>query len=154
MFVFLTTTGPIWFSFTVKLFIGPRRFITILGEDTFILLKEIDSKKIPPQNFFKNFFLKLKCNVGGYLNPSPFSSSALRRLQGQNYNFLYDRYYNHSCGDRNKVYFVSNYTIHTYIHFHYNIQGGRGHWTVYYTSPQSFIIRISYSLTQIKFLVG
>ena len=26
-------------------------------------------------------------------------------------------------------------------------QGGRGHWTVYYTSPQSFMIMFSYSLT-------
>ena len=25
-------------------------------------------------------------------------------------------------------------------------QGGRGHWTVYYTSPQSIIITFSYSL--------
>ena len=27
-------------------------------------------------------------------------------------------------------------------------QGGRGHWTVYYTSPQSFIVKFSYSLAQ------
>ena len=26
------------------------------------------------------------------------------------------------------------------------MQGGRGHWSVYYTSPQSFIIKVSYSL--------
>ena len=28
------------------------------------------------------------------------------------------------------------------------IQGGRGHWVVYYTSPQSLIISFSYSLAQ------
>ena len=27
-----------------------------------------------------------------------------------------------------------------------NIQEGRGHWAVYYTSPQSFMIKLSYSL--------
>ena len=26
------------------------------------------------------------------------------------------------------------------------VQGGRGHWALYYTSPQSFIIKFSYSL--------
>ena len=29
-----------------------------------------------------------------------------------------------------------------------DIQGGRGHWVVYYTSLQSFIITFSYSLSQ------
>ena len=34
------------------------------------------------------------------------------------------------------------YTLkHTHTHTHTeSLQGGRGHWTVYYTSPQSFII--------------
>ena len=28
------------------------------------------------------------------------------------------------------------------------LQGGRGHWAVYFTSPQSFLITFSYSLAQ------
>ena len=30
----------------------------------------------------------------------------------------------------------------------WNTQGGRGHWAVYYASPQSFIIMFSYLLAQ------
>ena len=44
-----------------------------------------------------------------------------------------------------------NHYLHYINTFWVVKQGRRGHWTVYYTSPQSFIIRISYSLTQIRF---
>ncbi len=41
---------------------------------------------------------------------------------------------------------------HLYIIFLY-IQGGRGHWAVYYTSPQCFLIRLSTLETLIKSLL-
>ena len=35
-----------------------------------------------------------------------------------------------------------------YLSYESNVQGGRGHWAVYYTSPQNFILTFSYSLAR------
>ena len=54
------SSEPIWFSFIVKLFIGPGRFITILGNGN---CKERINTSPPPLKKKKKFYLKLKLKV-------------------------------------------------------------------------------------------
>ena len=76
------TAEPIWFSFTMWLPLDPVRFITILGNCTLNLPREIDPQPkmtLPPNFFF--FLLITKVEIGGWVDVSP-TKNAPRGLMG------------------------------------------------------------------------